>query len=1709
MSQATNPASSGPAGSHFEGQVGASYLLSMLVGAEPRGLPGAVIDRVAFQKAAEGFPLDDVIVHAHDASGNAATLEVQVKRDMTFAPKDEVFQKVAGQIAMACGTADFWNGQHELGIAISRSSHKIDGPYQDVLTWARQLGDARAFFDRLYRPGLANPEMREFAKTFRTHLGAVGTQNDDETVWKVLCRLQIFVYDFTANGSAAAALAKERAVRALHPEDSHRAGDLWIALTELAIDIAKSGGERSRNQLIAGLNQTSFRVAGDRRNLRAREALAEASRFMLADIGDRVGGARLTRQERVSAVHQALDEGRYVEIRGNAGVGKSGVLKHFAQQVSAEAAIIALSPTRTLPKGWVALRSAIGFDGTAHDLLSELAGSGGAILFVDSLDFFGAEERLTVIDLVREAATVPGMSVIVTCRRDFGLAEKNWLPEDALDRLGPATPVVIEELNENETDELCSAAPQLSALLSDNHPAKQVAHNLFRLSRLASRPAGAPALRSEAEMAEEWWQSADGDKDAIHRDRARVLKALAEQVLLRADGLNVTGMPAPAVDALVDSETLHDLGNDRVAFRHDVLREWAVANLLFADPPLTARLPLDRPAPADLSRGVEVAARLAIERTVDVEQWRSLYAAVSTSGTNESWGRAVTLALVRSEIAVEVLDKSSALLFADRAKLLRELIRIVSAVESEPAGKYYSAAGIEPSKIPAGTMVPVGPSWGRLIWWLLKTGVGIPAPALVDVVSLYTNWSMAFLGKDPLTPSFVKWFYYWLKQIDAPRETVTVEHRVQPFDGALSSKELGMLGEELRTSFLLFCNYAPDSAAEYLQSVSNHPYRDHATRALLKFRGLLAQAAPKELAELTADYLMPKDEDKDEDSGGPFREAFGYRDIDFVPASPAQGPFYELLLHGPEHALPLIRRIVDHAVAFKTSGRDFDKNVMTVAFPDGTEKVFPWHQSYGWSRNLGAGPSVVASALMALEAWAHARIEQGEAFDAVIADVIGQTPVPAAYLLVVVDLLLSHWPLSRSAALPFVACPDLLCIDRERVTADNFEMPDIFGLKEISKEPAGLVSIETLKARPSRRSSLDRLLDLYALDRDKTELPVLKDLLERAAAQLGPPRKKSNLGDPEFMVLHALNRINPDNWREVTVQTANGPKEVLEYLPPTAESDHLKPQQDEMQERNTNAGMEASVRIALNDASRSSPAFAADALRWAQDVADKPAGDETNQRMRDEAVVTAAVVAARDGGMELITAHSQWIRDTFTRALKGAQDPVHRTRDGLQYNRVATGFVGTALLLKNHVEMADVRTLLEAATYNPASAQGFYYVAEFLATIDERLPRAVLRSAFSSCVQPERQWNRPEHEHKAQIEARQREVAGVIEAELSWLDGKQSEPTWPAFEPIEVHSRHHHSLTARNRELDVRRGRPEQYTDHQAAALWLRKAVGILDVVQRPWLRDLVKTYANWTAVASGSGMESDDDPDRIPDEWNRAYFDLLARCLPGLTIAEIDNIALSLILKLPGEAFLDIMAIFLRSVDNVYFNGTALGDAEAVHIRMALARRLMTSRQWEWQRRDLSDSITTHLGPAIATLAFNDFGHFQPAKTYLLPNGIDRLLPFLPVLSELAEGGPFLFVATVLLNLLEVSPRTAHLGLILLAAQRWMSAHPDSREFWVGHAIGRRVCAKLSAILTLDPKLFATDQPRRREIDALLGKLIRLGVAEGHGLEEAVRQIQ
>jgi hypothetical protein len=211
----------------------------------------------------------------------------------------------------------------------------------------------------------------------------------------------------------------------------------------------------------------------------------------------------------------------YVEIRGEAGVGKSAVLKHLATGLAHESQVIVLNPNRTTPNGWSALRGALHFDGTAHDLLADLASDGGAVLFIDSLDNFTEAEQKTAIDLDREVAQIPGFAVVATARHGFAIDEPNWLPAEALDRLGRTPPVVIGELSESEIAELRDAVPALARLLAADHPARDVIRNLYRLSGLSGVPATEPVPRTEIDMAQQWWQSADGRQQGRSRAGGR------------------------------------------------------------------------------------------------------------------------------------------------------------------------------------------------------------------------------------------------------------------------------------------------------------------------------------------------------------------------------------------------------------------------------------------------------------------------------------------------------------------------------------------------------------------------------------------------------------------------------------------------------------------------------------------------------------------------------------------------------------------------------------------------------------------------------------------------------------------------------------------------------------------------------------------------------------------------------------------------------------------------------------------------------------------------------------------------------------------------------------------------------------------------------------------------------------------------------------
>jgi hypothetical protein len=143
--QVAAPAATGGAGSQFEAKVGAFYLLSLLSGAEARGLPGATIRTIGFQQRGSGFPLDDVVINAVNADGSAATLEIQAKRTLTFTSSDAEFRDVTARMWEAAQKPAFETSRYELTVAIARTTTRVEQACKEVLHWARHLPDGATF----------------------------------------------------------------------------------------------------------------------------------------------------------------------------------------------------------------------------------------------------------------------------------------------------------------------------------------------------------------------------------------------------------------------------------------------------------------------------------------------------------------------------------------------------------------------------------------------------------------------------------------------------------------------------------------------------------------------------------------------------------------------------------------------------------------------------------------------------------------------------------------------------------------------------------------------------------------------------------------------------------------------------------------------------------------------------------------------------------------------------------------------------------------------------------------------------------------------------------------------------------------------------------------------------------------------------------------------------------------------------------------------------------------------------------------------------------------------------------------------------------------------------------------------------------------------------------------------------------------------------
>lgn len=1709
---ASPPSATGPAGSVLEGNVGGYYLLALLAMGEPRGLPGATIQGVSFQRVRE-YPLDDIVVHAMNANGSQATLEIQCKRSMTFTASDAEFSDVVARVWHASKKSEFEATRYEL-VAIGKTTTRIERDCQEVLRWARALADSDTFASHIAREGFASDGMRSFVAAFQKNLKDAGGVDDNETVWRLLRRFQILVFDFESPGSPYHHFARERCGSVLNTPDADRKMGLWTVLCGAAMQSATSAGGFDHASLIDHVTKEhgySFVVRPDLRAMYVR--LSEDTRNALADIEATIAGVALSRTTVVEQAQTASEAKRILAIVGAPGTGKSAILKHLAELQGFEGTTIVLSRGRIVAGGWTSWAQTMTCPVAQGELLNELACGGGATLFIDNIDQIDdAGQLATVNDLIRGALANPEWRIVFTAAN----ISPDWLAHFPGASKEAIATVTTTDLTDIEAAEIAAAKPMLAPILSSSHPARGLARNPFHLSRLiALDNSGTGALSgiaTEVDLAQIWWRFGGGRSETNRFPRLKLLRFIGKQIIAmpsytatRTDELE----GATVVELLQADSLLEHQAGYSVAFRHDVLRDWTIGFLLHESPEQFDKVDLTAPIPPSLSRGVEFAARQVLASDATGAQWRSLLAKVSAAQSHGSWRRQMLLALSRSEDAPVQLERQKGALLAEDGKLLAELVKVTMSVDAVTLGSLLVNVTL-PMEIPRGAeslMIPRGTGWAWLILWLVANAKELPVRLIPDLARLFQGWLCATQSHSiALNARVVELLYNWLVRSDEALKPGTIRDFSEIKEPGFIFPNMRAVRDDIRLTFCNFCHLTPELAKRYLVELDADAFRFGELESIIRYPGALVKAAPEAFADFVLKVLPDNDDARSSGHSSDLMGPFAHHEYQFTPVSPGQGPFLELLLSAPAPGLRLVHGIVAHTARWWKARQGSGSNAppaLTLSLPEGDRVFEGGARAYGWSRSeMPSG--LTASSLMALEAWGHLEIEAGRPFADVMKDVLGSSGTSAALVEVVVDLALSHWGAAYSAALPLLASPEVLRYDGWR----NLE--DISGTHSFRpmlqpENAAWKVKRGDLAARPSRRLQLWDRIGEIALGNDHEAIRLLQSGLNKSNVRIAasPGDDTDFIDGLKACARRAVAMSDRRNWSLVDVSQADG--SVAQQWQFAADPRELEQRQAKL--RSAMAGSESittrlSIQQALLNVGKSTPETVATAIEWAKAKETEPKkadADDFDVEWDGRAVVMAAALALRDyhgDDPEILT----WALVCVESAV-AQETERYRGNSQIQYSGQAIGALGlVSQYARTRNATSRERLLHVAPTHNEAVIRAIGSQLPMLSKTSPELVRSLIRLGLAGSVYPWAQDTKVKQERVSTLHA---SIRSAITSEANWLANSGNEPTWPDLP---------NWVTRRRRGIRIGGGHVEEPDDEppsyiaseQVLGAWISELVPLTVAGASDWLLDLAKTLLDWTATANGPHGEDERERDHRPYTWNASFFDFLGVMSVAMPAAQAVSGFINEITKFNDEPFCDCAAAFLRGLDRATVASDTLNSDDPGKLRRVIAEHMKNMRMFRRLADRKEFTAERHLADLISAMFFHP-NSLALSRLPSLPCKLRDETEAARALTTLVVAAPRSgYLATAFLNVLEQQADPVLLHDVVQALAAWTLAYGSDSTFWVDREIGIRACSWLLKVLAL-PEAAAHLSANRQTLLGSLDTMIQAGVGPAQQIEQAL----
>jgi len=1061
----SSPYSTGGGGTQFETRVAAYYFAAVLSEARGRALPGVYATAVLTQRAAFEEPLDDLIITGLSHDGAVTKLSLQVKSSLRFTENDQEWRAVLGQAWDTFQQDSFDAQSHRLGVAVADYHAKADKYYQSVLTWAAHSPSASDFFKRISREDFAHKDQRGFVAVIRTILEShSGGGVSDEEIWKFLCVFRILQFDFkNEEASRDVESAIDRIRRILPTVERAKASQIWDRLIVRAGETTITGGGETRISLQSDLKKTGLPATSNKTYHSDIEKIDRESRRQNDTIKSDIHGLRLKRNGPYEALQDALDTGRFVQIDGEPGSGKSALLRQLAEEAAQNGPIFFLKDMRVHPGGWGAHAGLVGITDNLDELLGEFACIGNPLLFIDGLDKISdPAARLTINDIVHAIATNGALAdwkILATVREQNLDHIATWLDPQAINLL-PIRTVTVPSLSSEELTIIADEFPRLAPLLREGKHADIILRRPFFLESmigLAGRAGQSVLPASEAELLELWWGlgGADNPDFSPAQDRRNLLLELAERFVNRPTApIPIRDMPSAPLADLKNAAIVRDvrLGHT-VAFSHDIYEEWSLAHWLINKLPYVSTALEEVGEPQELVRPLQLLGSHLLEFDADVQGWRELFDSVNRESLRPVWQRTLLMSCLRSTRSTEILNKLSGLLEENDHEVLKKLLNALQTLEVVPNTSFLDEKvlpNLEPDERVRYSHLLAHPkpyTWVRFFNWLFF-GDADPPPVLIpELLPVFATWQSTFAGLDVRHCRRIgQLASKWLIEFEAAGHPDAWQDRREPFGIRFQYDRERDLEKEIRSLFLQSAGDVPNLVSKYLSTQSTDKL-SHIHRAeIMGVGNTIARFLPEEFV----DYVMavffrhPKD-DKSSfgGSGLEWRELGMVDDFSFYPASPLQSPFLALLRHHTEQGLRLIRETCNFAIDVWRWLHEREGHRKEGIRPVSVEIEFSWGKQqfwgdgsvYSWFRG-GHGNNVCQSALMALEWWAFERIEAGADVGEVIEQIL-EGNQSAAVLGVAVSVCLAHLDKGLTPLLPFMICPHIWQWDLSRSVNDQ------------------------------------------------------------------------------------------------------------------------------------------------------------------------------------------------------------------------------------------------------------------------------------------------------------------------------------------------------------------------------------------------------------------------------------------------------------------------------------------------------------------------------------------------------------------------------------------------------------------------------------------------------------------------------------------------